>query len=136
NTLPRGWEDVSPVLPDAVGAGRAGAVTDVDQDGDLGLVVVGGEGRPRLLRNDGGNVNQYVKVRLVGLREGSGKNNTFGLGATLELRAGDLYELRLVTDRVTHFGLGRRLKADVLRGRWPNGVAQTIYYTGTQEELL
>src|SRR5207237_521744 len=57
-------------------------------------------------------------------------------GATLELRAGDLYQLRLVTDRVTHFGLGRRLKADVLRVRWPNGVSQTVYYPGTEEDVL
>jgi Tfp pilus assembly protein PilF len=132
----RGFEDVSSILPNDLRAARAAAVVDFDQDGDLDLIVVGWDGRPRLLRNDGGNVNQYVDVRLTALRQGSGKNNDFGRGATLELRARDLYQLRLVTDRVTHFGLGRRLKADVLRVRWPNGVWQTVYYPGTEEDVL
>ncbi|HVH08703.1 MAG TPA: FG-GAP-like repeat-containing protein [Gemmatimonadales bacterium] len=132
----RGFEDYSSILPDSLRAGRAVAATDVDQDGDLDLIVVGWDGRPRLLRNDGGNVNQYVRVRLVALRQGSGKNNDFGLGATLELQARGLYQKRLVTDRVTHFGLGRRLKADVLRVRWPNGVLQTVYYPGTEQDVL
>lgn len=136
NDATRGFEDVSAILPDSLRAGRAVAVADLDQDGDLDLIVVGWDGRPRVLRNDGGNVNQYVDVRLVALRQGSGKNNAFGRGASVELRARDLYQLRLATDRVTHFGLGRRLKADVLRVRWPNGVSQTVYYPGTEEDVL
>src|SRR3989440_11915935 len=64
------------------------------------------------------------------------RSNRFGIGATLELRAGKLYEARVVTGPVTHCGLGQRLKADVLRVRWPNGVAQTVYYPGTDADIL
>ena len=136
NDATRGFEDLSSILPPDLRAGRAVVVADIDQDGDLDLIVARWDGRPRVLRNDGGNVNQYVDVRLVALRQGSGKNNAFGLGATVELRARDLYQLRLATGGVTHFGLGRRLKADVLRVRWPNGVSQTVYYPGTEEDVL
>src|SRR5881398_147631 len=128
--------DHSAILPDDLRAARRVAAVDYDRDGDLDLIVVGEDGRPRLLLNDGGNANQYVKVELTALRTGSGKNNRFGIGATLELRAGKLYQSRVVTGPVTHFGLGQRLKADVLRVRWPNGVAQTVYYPGTDADIL
>ncbi len=108
---------------------------DFDGDGDLDLLVVGSNGRVHLLRNDGGNANQYVKVGLVALRDGSGKNNTFGIGSRLELRAGDLYQMRTVDQPVMHFGLGKQLKADVLRVVWTNGVPQSFYYPVSQAML-
>jgi len=128
--------DHSSILPADLHAASRVVAVDYDRDGDLDLIVVGADGRPRLLLNDGGNANQYVKVELAALRTGSGKNNRFGIGSTLELRAGKLYEARVVTSPVTHFGLGQRLKADVLRVRWPNGVAQTVYYPGTDADIL
>src|SRR5207249_10542474 len=128
--------DHSAILPDDLRAARRVAAVDYDRDGDLRLIVGGGDGRRRLLLSDGGKANQYVKVELTALRTGSGKNNRFGIGATLELRAGKLYQSRVATGPVTHFGLGQRLKADVLRVRWPNGVAQTVYYPGTDADIL
>jgi Flp pilus assembly protein TadD len=112
------------------------APSDVDDDGDLDLWLIGGDGAPRLLRNDGGNANLAVNVELKALRTGSGKNNTFGIGSRLNLRAGNIYQTRVATGRVTHFGLGPHLKADVLRIEWPNGVPQTIYFPGSDQDVV
>src|SRR2546428_525928 len=77
-----------------------------------------------------------MRVRLTTLGLGSGKNNSFGIGAKVEVRAGELYQTRVVTEPVTHFGLGSHFKADVLRVQWPNGVPQTIYFPGTDQDVL
>jgi Flp pilus assembly protein TadD len=130
--------DRSTLVPDAVRAAGASAiaVSDVDDDGDQDLLLIDATGAPRLLRNDFGNSNLAVKVELKALRAGSGKNNAFGIGARLELRAGEIYQTRVATGRVTHFGLGPHLKADVLRVQWPNGVPQTIYFPGSDRDVV
>ncbi|HKW11227.1 MAG TPA: FG-GAP-like repeat-containing protein [Gemmatimonadaceae bacterium] len=130
--------DRSALLPASVRAlgGTAIAVADVDDDGDQDLLIADLAGTTRLLRNDGGNSNLAVNIELKALRTGSGKNNDFGIGARLELRAGDIYQTRVATGRVTHFGLGPHLKADVLRVEWPNGVPQTIYVPGSDQDVV
>ena len=130
--------DRSSVIPTAVRAAGASAiaVSDADDDGDEDLWLIDGSGAPRLLRNDSGNNHLALNVELKGLRNGSGKNNAFGIGARVELRAGDIYQTRVATGRVTHFGLGPHLKADVLRVEWPNGVPQTLYFPGTDENVV
>jgi DNA-binding SARP family transcriptional activator len=122
--------------PARAGGGNALAVTDADEDGDEDLFLIDGAGTPRLLRNESGNANPAVNVELKGLRTGSGKNNDFGIGARLQLRAGEIYQTRTVTGRVTHFGLGPHLKADVLRVEWPNGVPQVVYLPGSDQDVV
>ena len=99
---------------------------DVDQDGDLDLVLERG-GKPLLLVNEGGNANAWLGVTLEGLQAGSGKVNRDGLGSTVELKSGDLYAIRTVSVLPTQLGLGARSKADVVRVLWTNGVPQNFF---------
>ena len=129
------FQDRPGVVPASVHGGRTIQPSDIDDDGDVDFIIGDASG-VRVLRNEEGNANLSVQVALFGLRTGSGKNNDFGVGARLELRAGEIYQTRVVTEPVTHFGLGSHLKADVLRIEWPNGVPQTVYFPGTDQDVL
>jgi hypothetical protein len=102
----------------------------------LDLYVVDLEGKLRLFRNDGGNGNHHLKIKLVGLRTGSGKNNHFGIGAKVEVRAGNLYQMQVVTSPNVHFGMGSRTKADVVRIMWTNGVPQNMFFPDSDRSLI
>jgi Flp pilus assembly protein TadD len=137
NTGSGRFEDRTAILPPDVRVGRIGPVivSDLDGDGDQDILLGDAHG-VRFLRNDGGNAHLGMRIQLTALRTGSGKNNTFGIGSRVEVRAGELYQTRVVTDRLTQIGLGTHLKADVLRVQWPNGVPQTIYFPGTDADVL
>jgi tetratricopeptide (TPR) repeat protein len=130
------FEDVSDLLPEEVIGGRQMAIADYNEDGDLDIFIAGLDGKVHLLRNDGGNANNHVKIQLIGLRTGSGKNNHFGIGAKIEIRADGLYQMKVVTEPVVHFGIGHRSKAQVVRIMWTNGVAQNIFSPGNDMDLI
>ena len=131
------FQDRSRLLPVGVQHDSIGPVlvADLDGDGDQDIIF-GDRTGVHVLRNDGGNAHLGMQVQLTALRTGSGKNNTFGIGSRLEVRAGELYQTRVVTSPVTQFGLGNHFKADVLRVQWTNGVPQTIYFPGTDQDVL
>jgi hypothetical protein len=107
---------------------RAVAVADIDQDGDMDIIVSNSDSRPNLLRNDGGNVKNWLMVRLRGTR-----SNRHGIGARLTLETGGR---RLVRDvnpfggyqsqgtYWVHFGLGESASAERLTVRWPSGAVE------------
>jgi tetratricopeptide (TPR) repeat protein len=130
------FENVSRLLPEQPKSGREIALFDYNNDGDLDIVIAGLNGGITLLRNDGGNLNHYVTMKLIGLRAGSAKNNHFGIGAKVEIRSGDLYQSMVVTDPNVHFGLGNRAKAETIRITWTNGVPQNIFSPGTDQALI
>jgi tetratricopeptide (TPR) repeat protein len=130
------FENASDLLPEEPKSGRKLTIFDYNDDGDPDILVTGLNGGLTLLRNDGGNNNHYIKMKLVGLRTGSAKNNFFGIGAKVELRAGDLYQTMVVRDPNIIFGLGNRKKADVIRITWTNGVPQNIFLPETNQSLI
>ena len=60
--------------------GAARHICDYDNDGDLDLVITANNGPARLLRNDNGNQNDMLRVKLVGTR-----SNRDGIGAKVTL---------------------------------------------------
>jgi hypothetical protein len=113
------FEDLTGVIGGGRFDGRGVAFADFDDDGDLDLLSRG------LFRNDA-PVGNWLKVKLVG---GDGQD-TFGIGATVEVKAGELRLMRLVSAGVAegsqkpfelHFGLGENRIYDGITVNWPGG---------------
>ena len=114
----------------------AGAVGDYDNDGDLDLFFINGEGQVRALQNNGGNKNNWIQVRLEGITTGNNKVNRDGIGSKLEVKVGDLYQLQYASEQVSHFGLGAFEAADVVRVVWTNGVPQNVIEPQARQRIL
>jgi hypothetical protein len=67
-----------------------------------------------------------MQVQLTGLSYGNNKNNRFGIGAQVELKAGDLYQTKTIKRTLVNFGVGMQDSLDVVRIIWPNGTPQLI----------
>lgn len=99
---------------------------DMDMDGRLDLVAAGVEGIVRLA-NQTQSANGWLSLRLKGLTNGNSKNNSYGIGSSIEIRSGQDYQLYEVSRDHTHIGLGDASSAEVLRVLWTNGVPQNRF---------
>lgn len=108
------------------------AFADLDNDGDLDLIMNNIDEAAFIYRNDANNLpdRHYLRIRL----EGDAKNKA-GLGAklTLKYNGNQLYHdhsvyrgYKSTVESIVHFGLGKATKADALEVTWPDGRQQMI----------
>jgi hypothetical protein len=109
--------------------GRGLATGDIDNDGDLDVLVTTNGHDAELLRNDGGN---RANALLIRLRSATG--NTAGIGARIRVTSGSRLQLRDVkagssylsqSDLRAHVGLGAAAGADRIEVLWPSGRMET-----------
>jgi hypothetical protein len=117
--------------------GRGAAFGDIDNDGDVDVLINNLDGPPQLLRNDGGNAGNSVLIKTVGV-----KSNRDGIGARIKIISGDLTQIGEVysggsylsqSDLRVHFGLEKRTKIDQIEVHWPSGMVDKVTSVGANK---
>jgi hypothetical protein len=110
--------------------GRGAAFGDIDNDGDIDILLVPNEGPVALLVNEGGNQGNWLQLHLRGVR-----SNRDGIGARIDVTVGgrvireevrSAYSYCTANDPRAHFGLGAASKAEKIEIRWPSGQVDTL----------
>lgn len=113
-----------------VKSSRGAAFGDIDNDGDMDIIINNNNDYATVLRNEGGNSGNFLTIRLTGTksnRDGVGTKVTVFAGSLMimkEVRSGSSYLSQ--NDIRLHFGLSKQEKADRVIIQWPSGVTQTF----------
>lgn len=129
------------------GVGRGSVVFDLENDGDMDLLVVsqkpirpyGPASITRLYKNELAKGNA-LQVKLRG-----NASTLSAFGSRIELYADSLYLNHEIdggntshlshNSRIAHFGLGKRTTVDSLRVTWPGGESQSLYQIPVNQKI-
>ena len=125
------FEDVTAAVGEAFGRpamGRGAAYVDYDADGDPDIVLTALNEPARLLRNEGGNRNNWLRVRLSGT-----SSNRRGIGAVVRIASASGTQWQTVRSGSSYasqselpltFGLGGDAAVESVEVDWPSGRTQ------------
>ncbi|MEO8053353.1 MAG: CRTAC1 family protein [Acidobacteriota bacterium] len=119
---------------------RGAAYGDFDHDGDLDVLLTTNNGPAYLYRNDGGNRNHWLQLKLIGT-----KSNRSAIGAVARLTSAGGTQWQTVhsgssycsaSDLTLTFGLGKDAAAAVVEIAWPSGARQKLTNVAADKRLV
>ncbi len=127
-------------LPEELNCSTSAAVADLDNDGDLDIIVNNVDEGPTIYVNRTNGAANYLKIQLKYTAP-----NTFGIGTriysfhngTMQLR--EMYTARgfqASSEPIIHFGYGDAMVVDSIAIVWPDGSVQKLHQVSTNQTLI
>ena len=119
--------------------GRGATFGDYDNDGDVDIFIVNNHAPPALLRNEGGNRNNWLQVKLIG----TGANRD-AIGAKIRIKTADRTQVQEIyagesymssNSLISEFGVGHATHIETVQVTWQNGKTQKLHNVPANQRI-